>query len=81
MPPNTVTRAHVIRTIAASLCFDQDPPVLTGPKQLERARTAAAGITQALADSGVIVLAEDGNGADVFTPAPSDEPPLPLEVD
>lgn len=69
------TRSHVIRVVASSLCFDQDPPPI---KRLDQARAAAADITQALADSGVIELIETTNGADEFTPKA--EPPLPLQV-
>ena len=71
----TVLASFVIRTIAASLCFDQDPPPI---KQLDKARVAAADITRALADAGIIELA-DGDGAGEFSPAPK-EPKLPLEV-
>jgi hypothetical protein len=70
----TVAASFVIRTIASSLCFDQEPPPI---KQLDKARHAAADITRALADAGIIEL--DGDGAAEFSPA-KDEPPLPLEV-
>jgi hypothetical protein len=70
----TVAASFVIRTIASSLCFDQEPPPI---KQLDKARHAAADITRALADAGIITL-DDGPIAE-FGPA-TDEPPLPLQV-
>lgn len=72
-----VSRTQVVRTIAASLCFDQDPAPI---RSLDKARAAAADITQALADAGIIELDANGDGAGEFTPAPKDEPPLPLQV-
>ena len=73
--------ASVIRIIAASLCFDTNPPVI---KQLAKAREAAEQIYGALVGAGMIdadpdydvgPAAPDGaNGADVplFPAQPGD---------
>lgn len=72
MSPNAVTSAFVIRTVASSLCFDQDPAPI---RQLDKARAAAAAVTRALVDAGIVQLVD----GDDLTPSPvNDDPPLPL---
>lgn len=46
------SRAHVVRIIAASMAFDQDPPVT---RSLSAARRAADGVYDALVGAGVLV--------------------------
>lgn len=48
------TRSAVVRTIASSLAFDADPPIL---RSLDKARAAAGSIVDALVDAGMIELA------------------------
>lgn len=62
------SRAHVVRTIASTLCFS-DPPIM---KNLTKAREAATGIYDALVAAGVIVGDADdedhaaGDGLSLF---------------
>lgn len=55
----TITRSAAVRTIASSLCFDSDPPVI---RVLGKAREAAESIYDALVGIGALPAdqADDG---------------------
>lgn len=53
-------RAALIRTIASSLAFDNDPPYV---RSLDKARSAAAGIVDALVDAGALDSTYDNRTA------------------
>lgn len=44
-------RAAAVRTIASSLVFDHDPPLL---RSLDKARAAAGGVVDALVGAGIL---------------------------
>lgn len=47
----TPQRTAAVRTVASSLVFDQDPPVV---RSLDKARTAAGEIVSALVAAGIL---------------------------
>lgn len=50
----TPERAAAVRTVASSLVFDQDPPVV---RSLDKARKAAGEIVDALVTAGILPAA------------------------
>lgn len=52
--PMTPERAAAVRTVASSLVFDQDPPVV---RSLDKARKAAGEIVDALVTAGILPAA------------------------
>jgi len=65
-------RSAVIRVVASSLCFDQDPPPF---RSLDKARVAAAAIVDALTDADMIDVEDDrnANGGPPKGPAADDD--------
>ena len=65
------SRNNVIRVMAASMAFDQDPPVT---RSLTAAKRAASGVYDALVEAGI--LPGDNNGAAHTDGADDDSVPL-----
>jgi hypothetical protein len=68
-------RSAVIRVVASSLCFDQDPPPV---RSLDKARIAAAAIVDALADADMVTVEDDRNTNGGSQPGPADDDATPL---
>lgn len=68
-------RSAVIRVVASSLCFDQDPPPV---RSLDRARIAAAAIVDALADAEMVTVEDDRNTNGGPPQGPADDDATPL---
>lgn len=72
-------RAHAVRIIASSLCFDQDPPPV---RSLDKAKIAAGAILDALAAAGMMDVDPPApgtqNGGPVRAAVADDQEQLPI---